>query len=262
VSRASGVTIFLGGLLAVALVAAATFGVVQVLGLDEDEVAADGDDPAIEAPTDADGATVLRADQIEVTGLATAITVEGSTLDLVATPLTVTGGQATIHDVEVDGELVEVVWDGGRPFVLEGAGGLIPQAVNLFAEPNVITVGFVDEVVNEIEPGSYGLETPVAIGREGVAIARDAVPFSATVESTVVFRGGATTSMLPRELSFESDGRVILAGGFEVRRPDGTTAAAAGVELPEGSYRLTATPRPDGTGYDVTALLQGAVTVT
>ena len=47
-----------------------------------------------------------------------------------------------------------------------------------------------------------------------------------------------------------------------MRRPDGTTAPAAAVELPDGSFRMRATPRPDGSGYDVQAILQGPVTVT
>lgn len=253
---------FLGGLGVVALVAAVTFGAVQVLGLDEDDLSAGGDDPTIAGDGSGEPGAGLRADQVEVTGIAVAITVEGSTIDQLPAPLTVTGGGGTVRDVEVDGRLSEIVWDGGRPFVLEGAGALHPQAVNLFAEPTVITVGFVDEVVNELDPGSYGLETPVAVGTGGVAVARDAVPFSASAESTVVFRGGSTTSILPTELSFEADGRVILAGDFQVRRPDGTTAQAGGIELAEGSYRLTATPRPDGSGYDVTALLQGPIAVT
>lgn len=255
--------LFVVGLLVVLAVGGVTFGVVQVLDLDEEDVAADvggdGDDPTLPEPPDA---SVLRADQVEVTGFATGVTVEGATLEEIPTPLVVQGGGATLTDVEVDGELAEIVWDGGRPFSLRGAGALIPRELNVFAAPTSVTLGFVDEVVNEIRPGSYGLETPVAVGFSGVAVAQDAVAFAATVESTIRFRGGSTTSILPRELSFESGGKVVLQGQLEVRRPDGTTANAAGVELPDGSYRLRATPRRDGSGYDVEALLQGAVLVT
>ena len=261
--------LFLAGLLVLAAVAGATFGVVKALDLDDGDVEAGG--PAVTV-ADGGGGTPespeieLLDDQVEVTGTATGITVEGAAFDRIDTPLLVNTaargqGGGTLTDVEVDGQLTDVAWDAGQPFDLRGDGGIIPQAMNLFAAPAGITVGFPDNSVNEIVPGSYGLETPVAIGRGGLARPQDAVAFEATVESTVVFRGGASTAIAPRELAFEAGGRVLLEGTFRVRRPDGTTADAVGVELPEGAYRLTATPRPDGTGYDVVVLLQGAVNV-
>ena len=263
--------LFVVGLLIVAAVAAATFGVVKALGLDEDDVRAGG--PAVSdggGETDGDdpGQIELLDDQVEVTGTATGITVEGAAFDRIDTPLVVdTRGQGegaggTLHDVEVDGELTDVVWDAGRPFDLRGDGGIIPQSMNLFAAPTGITIGFPDNGVNELVEGSYGLETPVAIGRGGLARPQDAVAFEATVESTLVFRGGASTLIAPRVLEFEAGGRVLLQGTFQVRRPDGTTVDAVGVELPTGGYRLTATPKPDGTGYDLVALLQGEIQVT
>jgi hypothetical protein len=217
-----------------------------------------GDDPA---------QVVLLDDQVEVTGTATGITVEGARFDQIDTPLVVTTaergeGGGTLTDVEVDGEITDVAWTAGTPFDLRGVGGIQPQAMNLFAAPAGITIGFPDGSVNGLAEGSYGLESPVAIGRGGLARPQDAVAFEATVESTLVFHGGATTSIAPRELSFEAGGRVLLEGTFQVRRPDGAVADAVGVELPDGAYRLTATPRPDGTGYDVVVLLQGAVNVT
>jgi hypothetical protein len=166
-----------------------------------------------------------------------------------------------LTDVEVDGELTDVAWDAGRPFDLQGNGGIRPQSMNLFAAPTAITIGFVDGRVNELVPGSYGLETPVAIGRGGVARAQDAVAFEATIESTLVFQGGATTTIAPRELTFEAGGHVLIEGTLQVRRPDGTVADVAGVDLPDGAFRLTATPLADGTGYEVEALLQGEVAV-
>ena len=261
--------LFLIGLLVVAAVAGATFGVVKALGLDEDDVDAGGPDVTV---GDGGGGTPespeieLLEDQVEVTGTAVGITVEGAAFDRIDTPFVVTTpargqGGATLTDVEVDGQLTDVVWDAGQPFDLRGDGGIIPQAMNLFAAPAAITIGFPDERVNEIVPGSYGLETPVAIGRGGLARPQNAVAFEATAESTLVFRGGASTSIPPRELSLEAGGRVVVEGTLRVRRPDGTTADVAGVELVEGAYRVNATPRPDGTGYDVRVLLQGPVTV-
>lgn len=257
--KGSALLLFVAGLAAVAAVAGVTFGVVQVLELDEEDVAVgtggEGEGPPGRA---------LRRDQVEVTGLATAITVEGAAFDEIPTPLTVTvdqpgQGGATLTDVEVDGTLTDIVWDGGRPFDLQGLGGLVPHELNLFAEPAAITVQFVDGAVNEIVPGSYGLQTPVAVGRGGVAAAREAVPFAATVESTLVFRGGAKTSMLPRALDFQDAGTVVLQGQFELRRPDGAVVEVSGIELPEGAYDLQATPVAGG--YEVTALLQGEIRV-
>jgi hypothetical protein len=263
VRKVSAPLLFLGGLLIIAAVAAATFGVVQVLGLDEDDVAAD--DPAISGEGGDPSEPPLAPNQVEVTGVATGITVEGATLGQIESPLVVTApqgaGGGTLTDVEVDGELTDIAWDAGRPFDLQGAGGIEPQSLNLFAAPTAITVGFPDGVVNTFVPGSYGLETPVAIGRGGLGRPQQSVAFEATVESTLVFQGGATTSILPRELTLEASGRVLLEGTFRVRRSDGTVAEVAGVELPAGEYRLTATPRPDATGYDVEALLQGQVNV-
>ena len=254
--------LFLVGLLVIGVVAAATFGVVQALGLDEDDVAAD--DPASGDGGEPPG-TRLAPNQVEVTGIATGVTVEGATIDRIESPMVVSvpqgEGGGTLTDVEVDGELTDVVWDAGRPFDLQGAGGVEPQSLNLFAAPTAITVGFPDDVVSTFIPGSYALETPVAIGRGGLGRPQQSVAFEATVESTLVFRGGATTSILPRELSLEASGRVLLQGTFRVRRADGTVAEVAGVELPEGEYRITATPRADATGYDVEALLQGQVNV-
>jgi hypothetical protein len=260
----SAPALFLGGLLLVLAVGGATAGVTVLLDLGDDDRSAiePGDDGST-------GPSELLEDQVAVTGLAVGVTVQGATFERLDTPLTVTtpapggGAGATLHDVEVDGDPTEVVWDAGRPFDLQGAGlGIIPRSLNIFAAPTAITVGFPDEEVHELVSGAYGLQTPVAVGRGGLAIPQQAVAFEATVESTIVFRGGATTSILPRPLEFESAGRVLLQGILEVRRPDGSTIAATAVELPEGGFRLACTPRPDGTGYDVEVLLQGDVTVT
>lgn len=260
--RGSAIQLFLGGLLVVAAVAAVTFGVVQALDLDDDGVAAP-DGPAV-TPDGTETGTPeeqpLAPDEVEVTGVATGVTVEGASVTI-DVPLVAEGGTAVLTDVEVDGQLTDVVWHGGRPFDLRGDGSVVPQTVNLFAAPHAVTAQFVDGVVNELTPGSYALRTPVAVGREGVAQAYDGAGFASSVESTLVFIGGTTTSFLPRQLELEATGRVRLEGTLEIRRPDDTTVGASVVELADGGYRLTALPRPDATGYDVRVVLQGDVTV-
>lgn len=262
-SKTSAPVLFALGLLAVAVVGGATAGIVVLLDLDDD------DDVGLTIPADGAAATDLQEGQVAVTGLAVGITVEGATLPLIESPLVVTtpaaggGAGATLADVEVDGQITDIVWDAGRPFNLIGAGlGIRARRLNIFAAPTAITVGLPDGDVHELEPGSYGLETPVAVGRGGLAVPQASVAFEASVESTIVFRGGATTSLLPRVLELQASGRVLLQGELEVRRPDGTTLAATAVELPDGAFTVQCTPRPDGSGYDVDVILQGDVTVT
>jgi hypothetical protein len=70
--------------------------------------------------------------------------------------------------------------------------------------------------------------------------------------------------MLPRELTLEAAGRVLVEGALLVRTretAEGAESAATAVELPEGRYSVRFTPRSDGAGYDVDILLQGAVQV-
>jgi hypothetical protein len=261
--------LFLVGLLLVVAVGGATAGVVTVLDLDEEDAGGTGGDGT--SPTVGTGTTLppLRADQIEVTGVAVGVTVEGVDVDPVPSPMEVTVAAevadrgATLRDVEVDGEITDVAWDGGRPFRLLGAElGIRGRGVNLFASANAVTIGFPDEAVHELVAGSYGLETPVAIG-SGLARPQDSVAFEATDGSTVVFRGNATTAMLPQAFEFDATtGRVLLQGQLGVRRPDGTAVEATSVELPTGIYTITFTPRADLSGYDVEALLQGEVLVT
>lgn len=262
--KASAPVLFLVGLLAVAAVAGVTAGIVTLFDLPDD-----GGDTGVISGGDGESPSVLGDDQVEVTGVAVGVTVEGATLERVDTPLQVTtpgagnGAGATLSGVEVDGAVTEIVWDAGRPFDLQGAElGIVPRAVNLFASPTALTVGFPDGLAHQLVPGAYGLQTPVAVGRGGLAVPQDAVAFEATDESTITFRGGATTSVLPRALELEATGRVLLEGTLSVRRPDGSSPSAVSVELREGSFRVSATLRPDGTGYDVRVLLQGEVFVT
>ncbi|MDQ3293765.1 MAG: hypothetical protein M3527_04855, partial [Actinomycetota bacterium] len=111
-------------------------------------------------------------------------------------------------------------------------------------------------------PGAYRVDTPVALSRgSGLGQPRDAVDYEATEESTVSFSGGASTPVEVAGQVLEGPGRVVLTGTFTVRRPEGSIEATT-VELADGPFELTATPLPDGSGWAITALLQGEVTVT
>lgn len=264
----SAAKVFLAGLAVVAVVAATTFAVVVGLGLDDDGATGSSDDPTLVGDPGAEpGADApLLEGQVAITGTATGVTVEGATVDLVESPLVVGAGagrRAVLTGVEVDGVVTDVVWDGGRDFDLQAGGlGIRPSRLDIYAAPTAVTLGFPDRVAHALVPGVYGLRTPVAIGRGGLAQASDAVAFAATEESAIAFEGGATTSILPRQLAFEAAGRVVVQGALQVRRPIGDPVAATAVELPEGRYRLRITPLADGSGYTIEALLQGEVQVT
>jgi hypothetical protein len=263
VRKASAPVLFLVGMLVVGAVAGLTFAVASALDLDDDGDVAAGPDETIVPDTESPTVVTTPADQVEVTGTAIGITIEGGTLPRIDTPLMITAppnGGATLTDVEVDSELEDIVWDAGRPFDLRAEGlGIRPPVVNLFAAPSAITIGFVDAVVNELEPGAYGLQTPVAIGREGLATPVDSVAFEATVESTISFHGGATTAILPRQMELQAAGRVLIQGQLTVTQPSGATVDVDQIELPAGDFQVSFTPRGDGSGYDVTALLRGPV---
>lgn len=279
-AKASAPVLFAAGLALVLAVALATWGVVVVLdvgGGGPDPVAVDGSGgPGSTAAGDGGGdgtgslAEDLAPGQVGVVGLATSLLAERALVDLVPVPLSVEptgdGGPAgaTLLDVAVDGEPAEIAWDGGRPLALHGDGvGLaLYQRVGLEALPASMAITFAAGDVHGFSPGAYVLRTPVAVGRSGIARPVDEVAFEATVESTITFAGPARATLLPRALSAEGPGRLVLRGALEIRRADGTTATARAIELPDGPFRLRLTPRGDGTGYDVEAILEGDVVAT
>jgi hypothetical protein len=275
VRKVSGPLLFLLGLLAVGAVAGATFGIASVAGLgDDDEVVAD--QPAMDVPTTTVGSTGTTAgglspDQVEVTGIATDVTIEEvQHFPALALPLTVTtpergfGAGARITDVGVDGAQALVTWDAGRPFVLgPGEGSLVPSIVNAYLAPGTCTVGFPDGRAQGLSHGTYSLQTPVAVSHgAGLGEAHDeGVTFETNDLSAVSFTGGASASIPPASLDLVGPGRVVIAGeALTVRHPDGTTTTATSVEVPAGSaFTLHAEPLLGGL-WQVTALLQGDLT--
>lgn len=263
--KASAPTLFALGLLVLAVLGGATFGIVQLTGLDDD-----GDGGAVATTTTPTSDPGLAADQVAVTGTATAITVEGAVISDVVVPTVVTpsaglSAGARIAGALVDGELATIAWDAGRPLTLaaETPLRLHPAPVNLAAIPGAIVVTFVDDSVHAVVPGDYEIDASVAVTTTGLGQPRDSVTFTATDDTTVVFTGGANGAMAPGPISATGPGRVLLQGTFQVRHPDGTVTEATSVELPTGSFRLAFAPLEDGTGYVVSdALLEGATIAT
>lgn len=201
--------------------------------------------------------------KVTVTGTVTAIRIEGAVGSL-ALPLTVTtpergaGSGATIKGVTVDGAPSEIEWDAGRPLNLAGDGGalaLAPVVVDADASNMVISLG---SSAHGFAPGSYTIDTPVAVGTGGLAKPVTSVTFAASKTSTVAFRGGASTTFEPRALSLTGPGKVVLAGDLTLLKPDGSTTKAAMITLVAGPFVLSIVP-VDG-GYTLQqASLQGVI---
>lgn len=270
-ARFSAPTLFAVGLLAVAGVAGATFGVATYLDLGEDAADAGPDATTTTTPTESTATTqlVLAQDQVEVTGFLTSASLEGIPFGDLPLPITVTtpergfGAGAVVSAVDIGGQVGTVTWDAGRPFALgAGGGGLRLGAVNVLLAPGAATIGFPDDGVHGFTPGTYTLTTPVGVQVDGGLLeARDLVTFTATEESAVSFRGQASTPIPVVERDLVGPGRVTLAGMLQVRQPGlSGPITATSVILEQGPFEISVTP-VDG-GWEVRALLQGAVQVT
>lgn len=268
--KASAPILFLVGLLVLAVVGGATFAVGSVVGLGDDD---DGPaEPVLAAePTTTTSTAPLADDQVVVTGVATAVTVEGAVLGgvevvlpTISTPSAGLGSGARFEGAVVDDETAAIAWDAGRPLDFGDATPLRlrPAVVDLAAAPGGVVVTFPDGEAIPVVPGGYEIDAPVAVTTTGLGSPRDSVTFTATEATTVAFTGSASGTMPVGAVSATGPGRVVLQGTFEVRRPDGTTATATAVELPSGSFRIAFTPTADGAGFTLDdALLEGAVVV-
>ncbi|MEO7572823.1 MAG: hypothetical protein ABIX10_10330 [Acidimicrobiales bacterium] len=209
--------------------------------------------------------TVARpAGQVQVSGTVTAVHLEGAVIDphTVATPLTIVsdrgfGNGGELAGVEVEGTGATVVWDGGRPFMLSSGGSMILDPVNL----DLVTEGLrlaLGGSVQAFTPGTYRLDTPVAVGTRGVAAARDSVTFDANDRSSFATRGDAALFLspdAPRHLL--GPGLVHLEGALEVVAADGSRRATI-LDAAAAAFDITLSPIPGG-GWSITAILQGEV---
>jgi hypothetical protein len=179
-----------------------------------------------------------------VEGTVTAVHLEGAVLDpaTVPTPLTLVsdrgfGNGAEITGVTVEGRESTIVWDGGRPFVLSSGPGLVlgAAAVDLTEEGLRVVLG---GGTHGLEPGTYRLNTPVAVGDRGVATPRDAVTFVAGDDARLDATGdtalllGATDGQ-----SFVGPGSVHLEGELVIEQAEGTQPATS-LDLTDNPFDL------------------------
>lgn len=246
---------------------------VTVVANDRLDLGADGGDQVVSAPdgtvepgtgdsttTSIDPEVVPGPGQVRIRGTVTAVHLEGAVLDprAIPVPLTVVsdrgfGNGGELTGVEVDGQASSIVWDGGRPFVLSRGEALIPDPVVLDLVPEGLRLAL-GGGVHGLAPGSYRLDTPVAVGTAGIATPRDSVTFAAGPDARFEARGDAALVLGPTgPWRLTGPGVVRLEGTLELTGASGTRAAAShNVAL--AAYDLTLTPAPGG-GWSIEGLI-------
>lgn len=198
--------------------------------------------------------------ELRVEGTVTAVHLEGALPDPreVALPLTVAaergfgnGGELTA--VLVDGRSSTIVWDGGRPFVLASGDSFVPDPTVVDLLPSGVRLAL-GGVTHRLTPGTYRLDTPVAVGTSGVATPRDSVTFEALAESRFEARGDANL-VLGREQARRvvGLGRVELTGSLDLTDRSGTRPTTA-LTVDRAAFDLTLTPTGDG-GWSIAGLV-------
>lgn len=163
---------------------------------------------------------VLPEGQAEVRGTLTGFAADDATGPPLQVPLEITAGGATIEGAVVEGQRSTIVWDGGRPFRLQGTGAvdLGPTHVEL----GVGAIFWPLDGIRVLAPGSYHLDTPVAVGSGGLARPRDTVDFTADGETTIETTGGATVVRGVGPLHLEGPGSLRVDGSFTITTREGT----------------------------------------
>ena len=207
----------------------------------------DGTEPGEDDPT-----VVPGPGQVEVHGPVTTVLIADAVLQPreVPTPLTISsergfGNGGELTTVAVDGEPSTIVWDGGRPFTLSSGGALVLDPVDLALVPGGLQA-VLGRGNHALTPGTYRLDTPVAVGQAGIATPRDAVTFEAIDGSLFEARGDAAVLFGPdAPRRFVGPGKVILVGSLELTDADGTHVEP-NLATDVAAFDLTFTP--DGAG--------------
>ena len=216
--------------------------------------------------TDTTATTTPAPKQVTVTGTVFSLHAEGAVMAPLALPLTITtpergeGSGATIKAIMVDGKPSSIEWDAGLPFELssEGDGGaLVVAPLTVDADRDHVYVSY-DDAAHGFAPGSYHLDTPVAVGTGGLATPVKSVTFDATAASTVTFRGNASTTFDAHDLSLRGPGRVVLDGDLTVLQPDGSKTRTLQVTLDTGPFQIDLAFGKDGYAINQVTL-QGVI---
>ena len=208
---------------------------------------------------------VPAAGQAVVSGTVTTFRAHGATGPPIVVPVTlqVARGQggARIEGVQVDGSAATIVWDGGRPFELQGSSG--PSSGKQGA--GAIDAGPTDDVTllphglswlldgaaRPLRTGEYKTPTSVAVGTTGLAEPHDGVVFVAGATATIQTHGGVHVEQTLDSAHLVGPGSVTITGHFTVRTANGTQTAT----VARGDGPFVVDLRWNGTTVTVTATL-------
>ncbi len=269
--------VFLRRFLAMSVAIATVVGL-TVLIYDQLDVGGDGGDQIVSGPgTGSEGeGTTIPSDtepepelvpgpgQVILHGSVTAVFIVDAVLQPrdIPTPLTIAsergfGNGGEVTSVEIDGQPSTIVWDGGRPFTLSSGGSLLLDPVDLALVPGGL-VAVLGRGNHALTPGTYQLDTPVAVGQEGIATPHDSVTFVAGEGSLFEARGDASVVFGPdAPRRFIGPGKVLLSGTFEVTDADGTHPETT-IATEVAAFDLTFTPDGNG-GWTVDGIVDQPV---
>ena len=196
---------------------------------------------------------VLPEGQTKVTGTAARLEVVDAVGPPLDVPLTFTTGRSVVDGALVHGERVTIEWDGGRPFRLSGGAlDLGPSRVAIAADGTATWT--VDDGPRLLLPGTYRIDSPVAVGTAGLARPVDGVTFTADDETVIDLTGTGPVVVPPRPLTLTGPGSIVAEGAFELTDRDGTRQASQ-FEFGPGPFEVALSP--GGGTLSVRGTLQG-----
>lgn len=201
--------------------------------------------------------------QFFVRGAVERLSAEGAQTGDVAAPFTLMAlergvGRATIENALVDGRRTSIVWGGGTPLPITGAGGIDLGGGKVEVDATGAT-WTVDGSARPFKPGAYRVGAPVAVGVGGLATPRDAVAFTADARTVLTAHDGVVVKVAPGPIEVTGPGKVVATGQLRVR-DQATLSTVRGIQFGEGPYTVKVTPI-DGR-LELDAVLQGPLTRT
>ena len=202
--------------------------------------------------------------QVFVRGTVDRLTAEGAQgpVSVIAAPFTLTAlergqGRATIENALVGGRRTSIVWGGGTPLPISGAGGSIDLGGTRVEVDGSGASWTVDGSARALKPGTYRAGAPVAVGAAGVGTPRDSVDFTADARTVISAQRGVVVKVPTGQLELTGPGKVTASGQLQVR--DQTTLTPAGAfQFGEGPY--TVKLNPVAGRLELGAVLQGPFT--